>query len=91
MDENNNNTSNSNTSLLPDPNKQFLKQLRTLSPSQIDEIARQMLKDPALADVQWELFENELTDHDVDKIIAKEQGQLSTIYVVRFTGERLRE
>jgi len=71
--------------------KQFLElmvALKELPTEKINQIALQMLYDPVLVDVKSEKID-ELTDYDIDKIIAIETGNAVQIFLKKQTGERI--
>jgi hypothetical protein len=74
---------------IPPDELELMAALKELPPEKIDQIALEMLKDSALGDIKAETLDD-LTDYDIEKIIAQEAGRAFSVFLVKYSGERLR-
>lgn len=69
--------------------QKLFKVMKDLPTELLHEIAAKMLEDPVLGDIKHEEIDK-WKAYDVEKLIAKQQGKLITIYLRKHTGETIR-
>lgn len=63
----------------------YLHSLKALPLEKLDHIARQMLSDPLLQDITPDSLRY-LTEYDIEKMMAKERGEIYPLYLRRADG-----
>lgn len=71
------------------PVEELFRVLSELPPEKVDEIAEALLKDPLLSDISPSHL-SELTEYDIEKLIAIDKGECYPVFIRKFDGEILR-